>query len=109
VLHQKGPEPQLYNVNIPTAALDGQPRVRVVPMDVSQYGEHYEKRTDPFGRVYYWLTGQPPPPGEERETDLSAMAKGFVALTPLGYDMTRQKVLAEMESWQFSWENDIGG
>jgi len=101
VLDKKGHEPQLYNMNIPTAALSGTPQVRVVPMDVSQYGEQYEKRTDPFGRVYYWLTGQPPPPGEAHETDLSAMAKGFVALTPLGYDMTRRDVLAEMEPWQF--------
>ncbi len=100
VLEAKGPEPQLYNLNMPTAALSGTPEVRVVPMDVSQYGERYERRTDPFGRVYYWLTGQPPPPGEA-ETDLSAMAKGHIALTPLDYDMTRRKVLAKMQPWQF--------
>jgi 5'-nucleotidase len=101
VLDKKRREPQLYNMNIPTAALRGTPEVRVVPMDVSQYGEHYEKRTDPFGRVYYWLTGQPPPPGDAHETDLSVLVKGCVALTPLGYDMTRREVLAEMEPWQF--------
>ncbi len=101
ILDRKRPEPQLYNMNIPTAALRGTPQVRVVPMDVSQYGEQYEKRTDPFGRVYYWLTGQPPPPGEAHETDLSALAKGCVALTPLGYDMTRREVLTEMEPWHF--------
>jgi 5'-nucleotidase len=101
VLRQKGPEPQLYNVNIPTAALEGPAEVRVVPMDVSQYGEQYERRTDPYGRVYYWLIGQPPPPGDAHETDLSAMAKGCVSLTPLDYNMTRRRVLAQMESWQF--------
>ncbi len=101
VLEKKGPEPELYNLNIPTAALAGSPRVRVVPMDVSQYEEQYEKRTDPFGRVYYWLKGQPPPPADH-ETDLSAMANGFVALTPLDYDMSRRKALAQMQSWEFS-------
>jgi 5'-nucleotidase len=101
VLEKKGPEPQLYNMNIPTAALDGEVQVRVVPMDVSQYGEQYEKRTDPFGRVYYWLTGQPPPPVGSHETDLSAMARGFVSLTPLDYNMTRRKALAEMQQWRF--------
>jgi len=100
-LDKKGPEPQLYNLNIPTAALSGRPELRVVPMDVSQYGERYEKRADPFGRAYYWLAGQRPPLDEARETDLSAMYKGFVALTPLSYDMTRRRHLAEMETWRY--------
>ena len=101
VLERKGPKPQLYNMNIPTAALSGTPRVRVVPMDVLQYEEQYEKRTDPFGRTYYWLTGQPPPPSDGQETDLWAIAQGFVALTPLGYNMTQEPVLHQMEPWQF--------
>ena len=78
-------------------------------MDVSQYEEQYEKRTDPFGRVYYWLTGQPPPSGGTRETDLSVLAKGCVALTPLGYDMTRREVLTEMEPWQFRLDSLASG
>ncbi|MHC4402707.1 MAG: 5'/3'-nucleotidase SurE [Planctomycetota bacterium] len=105
VLEKKGPQPQLYNLNVPTLALRGTPEVRVVPMDISQYGERYEKRTDPFGRVYYWLTGKPNPPPEGVETDLSTMAKGFVSLTPLDYNMTRRPVLTEMQSWQFQLDD----
>ena len=37
----------------------------------------------------------------DHETDLSALAKGHVTLTPLDYDMTRKSVLAEMETWKF--------
>ena len=101
VLAKKGTEPQLYNMNIPTAALEGTPEIRVVPMDVAQFGEHYEKRIDPYGRAYYWLVGRPSPPVEGQETDLSAIAKGFVTLTPLDFDMTRKDVLARMQAWQF--------
>ena len=101
ILEKKGPAPQLYNVNIPTAALNGEPRVRVVPMDVAQYGERFEKRIDPWGRAYYWATGQPPPRAAEYETDLTAMANGCVSVTPLGYDMTQRAVLAEMGKWHF--------
>ena len=101
LLARKGPEPQLYNLNIPTAALDGSPQVRVVPMDVTQYGERFEKRRDPWGRDYYWATGQPPAPTAERETDLTALAKGDIALTPLDYDMTRHAILTEMQPWRF--------
>jgi 5'-nucleotidase len=107
VLAQKGAEPQLYNMNIPQAALDGKPEVCVVPMNVTRYGDRFEKRQDPWGRDYYWLNGGPPEMTADHETDLSALAKGKVALTPLDYNLTRQAVLAEMREWQFRLKNGI--
>jgi 5'-nucleotidase len=99
ILELKGPEPQLYNLNIPTAALRGRPELRVVPMGVSRYGERYEKRIDPRGRSYYWATSDPPPPPGEHETDLTALRKGHVTLTPLDFDLTKRALLAEMQQW----------
>lgn len=101
ILDKKGAEPQLYNMNIPTAALATAPQVCTVPMDVTRYADRYEKRTDPWGRDYYWITGHPPDPTQPHETDLSALAKGCVTLTPLDYNMTTNSVLAEMETWRF--------
>jgi 5'-nucleotidase len=67
---------------------------------VQRYGEHFIKRKDPRGRTYYWATNDPPPRAAEHETDLSALAKGFVTLTPLQYDMTRVPALNTLQSWQ---------
>ncbi len=91
---------QLFNINIPTAAVQGSPEVRVVPMGVERYGEHFIKRKDPRGRDYYWATGDPPPRHGDQETDLSALEKGFVTVTPLQYDMTKHQLLREMDQWQ---------
>jgi len=99
ILTAKGPEPQLYNINIPTAALSGAPQVGVVPMNVTRYGDRFEKRQDPFGRPYYWLCGGRAPLVAEHETDLSAIAQGRITVTPLDFNMTKQTVLAEMEKW----------
>ncbi|HVX11749.1 MAG TPA: 5'/3'-nucleotidase SurE [Pirellulales bacterium] len=99
ILRKKGPSPQLYNLNIPTAALERPPELRVVPMGVVRYGEKYQKRQDPRGRPYYWAVNEPPPPRTEHETDLSALAAGYVTLTPLDFDLTKRTVLAEMERW----------
>jgi 5'-nucleotidase len=104
ILEQKEPGPQLYNVNIPTAALTGPPRVKTVPMDVVHYGERFERRIDPWGRAYYWATGEPPPPRSPHATDLSALAEGCVSVTPLDYNMTKRSTLAEMEQWEFRLE-----
>lgn len=110
IIAQKRPEPQLYNLNIPTAALQGTPEVCVTPMNVTRYGDSFEKRVDPHGRDYYWLTGGPAPATPGHDTDLTALAKGRVSLTPLDYNLTRAAVLSEMEQWQFSLsEENIEG
>jgi 5'-nucleotidase len=103
VLRQKASGPQLYNLNMPTAALEGVPKVRIVPMDVARYGDEYERRTDPWGRDYYWATGRPPA-AAGADSDLSALAAGHVALTPLGYNMTAVVELDRMRSWRFGLE-----
>ena len=102
VLRNKGPSPQLYNLNIPTVALERTPELRVVPMGVARYGEQYQKRHDPRGRPYFWAVNEPPPPKTEQETDLNSLAAGYVTLTPLDFDLTKRTVLAEMERWSFS-------
>jgi 5'-nucleotidase len=100
ILAKKSPGPQLYNLNIPTAALWGPAGVCVVPMNVTRYDDSFQKRTDPWGRDYFWLTGGPPA-AAAGETDLSALAKGKVTITPLDYDLTRRAALAEMGQWEF--------
>lgn len=99
ILARKGPAAQLYNLNIPTAALDHPRGVKIVPMGVARYGESFEKRVDPRGRNYYWATSDPPPrPGNE-ETDLTALEAGYVTLTPLHFDLTRRDILENMRQW----------
>ncbi len=104
ILKNKGEEPQLYNMNIPTAALDKPADVRVVPMNVTRYNDSFEKRADPWGRNYYWLHGGPPGAAEGIDTDLSVLAEGKIALTPLDYNLTCRKSLQEMISWKLSEE-----
>lgn len=102
ILSQKGSQPQLYNLNLPTAAVTGAPEVRTVPMALNQYGDRFEKRIDPWGREYYWTaSGRPALPAGE-ETDLSVLMEGKISLTPLHYDMTPKQVLQEMHSWEFA-------
>ena len=104
-LKLKKPGGQLYNINIPTAAIGKPTSLRIVPMGVERYGEHFIKRKDPRGRTYYWATNDPPPQPGETETDLTALAKGFVTLSPLHYDMTKYQALNEMSSWKLDLPN----
>ncbi len=101
ILTHKDPEPQLYNLNIPIAALDGGAEVRVVPAATAPWGEDFEKRLDPRGRPYYWATGLQPDPPSDEETDLKALQSGHITLTPLKFDLNLRDKLVEMKSWQF--------
>lgn len=107
LLEKKGPDPQLYNINFPTAAMhkpaDEPGLVKIVPMGVQRYGEHYIKRTDPKGRTYYWATNEPPPPPSEIPTDLTMIREGHITVTPLQYDLTKPAELARMRDWEIDW------
>jgi 5'-nucleotidase len=99
VLAGKGAAPQLYNLNLPTAALShSDPQVRVVPMGLMRWGEQYEKRLDPRGRSYFWATNEPPPPLGTEETDVTALRRGAITLTPLHFDLTQHDVLSQMQT-----------
>lgn len=109
VLNQKSPQPQLYNINIPSAAVEryrqgGKPEVHIVPMGVERYGEHYIKRQDPKGRDYFWATNDPPPRRTDHPTDLTCLADGHVTVTPLKFDLTDLQELQEMGAWDLRIE-----
>lgn len=100
ILAQKDAEPQLYNLNIPTSALDGSAEVRVVPAATAPWGEDFQQRLDPRGRPYYWATGAQPDPPSDEETDLRALRGGHITLTPLKFDINRREKLEQMKSWR---------
>jgi 5'-nucleotidase len=104
ILAQKDDEPQLYNLNMPLAALNGLAEVRVAPMCVLPWGESFERRDDPRGRPYYWATGKQPAPLHTGPTDLSELRAGHITLTPLEFDMTRHDKLEQMRRWQLGAE-----
>jgi 5'-nucleotidase len=86
----------LFNVNLPAAARGTPAGVKVVPMSIGRHGERFERRTDPRGRTYYWISYAPPYHLEGPETDVSALAEGYITLTPLHFDMTHHPQLARL-------------
>lgn len=111
-------QPCIYNINIPLAALKQWPQVppavKVVRVDPRQYWEQFERRVNPFGRTYFWMAGRPDPQHSQNvsplslqreladnETDIEAIAQGFVTVTPLIHDLTHFTLTGEMQSWKW--------
>lgn len=107
ILERKPVAGSLFNVNLPASVRGGARGVKVVPMSVGRHGERFERRTDPRGRTYYWITYAPPFHLEGPETDVSALAEGHITVTPLHFDMTHHARLADLGGW--SWPKGSRG
>jgi 5'-nucleotidase len=93
---------KLYNINIPTVAMERPTEVRVVPMATVGWPAEFDRREDPKGRRYYWAMGTPAVPVAGELTDLEALQSGYVTLTPLRIDRTEREMLARMRDWKIS-------
>jgi 5'-nucleotidase len=92
----------LFNVNIP--ALDRGPvrGIRTVPQNIAQYVEAYDRRIDPRGRVYFWTGPDFRCPEPHPDTDVTAMAEGYITVTPLQFNLTHETTLREMSDWPWT-------
>lgn len=92
----------LYNLNIPLVALNEDRPIEVVPMSSARYGHHFVQRVDPKNRTYYWATNDPDPEPSEVETDVIALKRGVITLTPLQFNLTCKASVDSMQGW--SWD-----
>jgi 5'-nucleotidase len=93
---------RLYNINIPTAALEQDAEIRIVPMATVGWPAEFDRRVDPKGRHYYWAMGTPAVPAAGELTDLEALEQGYITLTPLRIDRTEREMLQRMRDWKLS-------
>jgi 5'-nucleotidase len=101
ILANKPKAGSLFNVNLPSHVRGTPKGIKVVPMGIGRHGEGFEKRQDPRGRTYYWMTYRPPFRLEGEESDVTAMADGYITVTPLHFDMTRYGQMEEMKGWDW--------
>jgi 5'-nucleotidase len=86
----------LLNVNVPNVPLSQIKGISVTRQGPRQYVDRLEKRTDPSGKTYYWLSGTIADRQTAHDTDVFATADGWVSVTPLHLDLTDQKMFEEL-------------
>ncbi len=97
------PDDTLLNVNVPNLSADRIAGVTITRQSANRYISRVEKRVDPRGRTYYWLTGEPSPQEEVEGTDSWALAHDRISITPITLDMTDDRAAAAMRAWDLSW------
>lgn len=92
---------ELVNVNIPALSQTPPRGVKVVPQGTAAISESYLRETDADGRMIFRLTDHFEHGPQEIETDVTALADGFITVTPLMSDMTDHSRLGHFR--QYRW------
>lgn len=88
---------QLVNVNVPPLTPEGPRGVRFVPMSTAAITESYTRADHDSGGWLFTLNEYYEHGPQESETDVAALAEGFITVTPLHSDLTDHKQLAQMD------------
>jgi 5'-nucleotidase len=91
----------LFNVNIPSFDKGPVRGIRVVPQNVAPYLETFDRRVDPRGRVYFWTHPVYSCPEPHPDSDVSALAEGYITVTPLQFNLTALDHLEQVQRWQW--------
>ena len=90
------------NVNFPKLPLAEIKGIQICRQAKGVWREEFEKRTDPQGFDYYWLTGeyinQEP---NANDTDESWLARGYATIVPQTLDMTNYAEIEKIKNWKF--------
>lgn len=100
-LHRTGlPDGTFLNVNIPARAKSKIKGIKITRQGMTPLIERFDRRVDPRKRVYYWLTGEIAESKDGEDTDIEAVRKGFIAITPLHCDMTDFSYIDSLKRWK---------
>jgi len=99
ILANKPAQGSLFNVNIPPLERAPLRGIKVMPQNVSVYREQFQRRVNPRGRMYFWSSPEFHCPDPHPDTDVTALAEGYITVTPLQFDLTHRGRLQELEQW----------
>ena len=93
----------VLNVNIPPLPVELLKGFKLCRQAYAKYEEDFMERQDPTGRMYYWLTGEFVNFDKGKDTDVWALAHGYVSVVPVQFDMTHYSLKDQLEN---IWKND---
>jgi 5'-nucleotidase len=105
VMERGLPDGVCLNVNIPALPSRKIKGIRICSQANGYWKEEFEKRTDPNGAEYYWLTGffhNREPENGGKGTDEWALKNRYVSIVPINTDLTAYNALDRMKSLEYS-------
>ena len=95
------PKGTVLNVNIPKLHSDKPKGIKICRQARANWEEEFDKRTNPMGRDYYWLTGKFVNMDNGEDTDEWALENNYVSVVPVQFDLTAHHAIQQLNSWDF--------
>ncbi len=86
------------NVNIPRLSASEIQGIRICHEARAQWNDSFEKRIDPQGRPYWWLTGKFVCDNPPESSDEWALQNGYVSVVPIHPDFTHYPAIDELRN-----------
>lgn len=99
VLENGLPKGIVLNVNIPNTPAKDIKGTKICRQAKAQWVEDFDKRVNPMGREYYWLTGSFINQDKGEDTDEWALENGYVSIVPVQFDLTAHHFIQELNEW----------
>lgn len=93
------PKGVVFNVNIPKLNKPDLKGIKICRQARANWKEKFDKRTNPMGKDYYWLTGEFELLDQGEDTDEWALANGYVSVVPTQFDLTAHHVIQDLNTW----------
>jgi len=91
-------ERSLLNINVPNIPFDEIAGVNITEAGVRLYDDRFEKREDPRGKTYYWLTGHAVDTHEAETSDVYAVLHKKISITPVVFNMTDHQAVTRLSA-----------
>ena len=101
MLQSELPKHVCLNFNIPKLPFAEIKGIKITRQTWGYWHEDLEEHIDPFGGKYYWLAGFLVNLEEDAmDTCEWALRNGYVAVTPVHFDMTSHKTIDNLKHWE---------
>jgi len=102
VLKNGLPKGVVLNVNLPKLNEADIKGIKICRQAKAYWVEEFDKRTNPQGRDYYWLTGKFVNEDNGQDTDEWALENGYVSVVPVQFDLTAHHFIQDLNTWDLN-------
>mgnify|MGYP000521060267 CR=1 FL=1 len=99
VLEKGLPDGVVLNVNFPKLPKEEIKGVKICRQAKAMWQEEFDKRTNPMGKDYYWLSGAFVNLDKGEDTDEWALHNGYISIVPVQFDLTAHHAISQLNNW----------
>jgi 5'-nucleotidase len=102
VLKKGLPSGVVLNVNFPKLEKKDIKGIKICRQAKANWIEKFDKRQNPQGKDYYWLTGKFVNLDHGEDTDEWALSNGYISIVPVQFDLTAHDLIKNLNTWNLN-------